>query len=279
MSKPSELELLEARLLTEAIYAHRGYDFRNYAPLTQHRRLMFILEHLEIDSISLLQHRVLHEQGFFERLLPLLSVPVSELFREPEQLRVVRDEVLPYLRTFPRVKIWHAGCATGEEVYSMAILLHEAGILSRCIIYGTDINPKAMEIARSGTYHTDELDEAEARYQTAGGQHALRDYFTIKDQHATLIPDITRPILIAHHNLSTDSAFATCELVMCRNTLIYFDKSLQDRCLGLFANALAPGGYLCLGTHETLRFSKNEAHFADTPSHRALYRRVSTPTS
>ncbi|SCY03533.1 CheR family methyltransferase [Desulfoluna spongiiphila] len=260
---PDGVERIEITLLLEAIYQRYGYDFRSFAPASISRRVRQFLSSSGLCSVSQMTERVLRDEGLFSRLVQYVSIPVTEMFRDPFVYRAVREQVAPLLRTWPHIKVWHAGCATGEEVYSLAIVLKETGILKRTTIYATDFNEANLARAREGTYDAARIKEADHRHRQAGGKRPLTEYCRTHRGHATMAPDLARHITFANHNLATDTSFGEVHLVFCRNVLIYFNRALQNRALNLFSESLVHGGFLCLGTRENLTFT--EAHGAYVP--------------
>src|SRR4030095_11775897 len=251
---PSDTEI-ELRLLMEAIYLKYSYDFRNYTGSSQKRRVLYALGQLKLPSISVLQDRVLRDPALFGRLLQYLTIPVSEMFRDPAYFLVLRRQVAPMLHTYPWLKVWVAGCSTGEEVFSLAILLREEGLLERTQIYATDINPASLEKARQGIFPLDQVRHYTLNYQRAGGLRAFSDYYTAAYEAARFDASLTADVIFADHSLATDSVFAETQLVSCRNVLIYFNRQLQDRALGLFHESLCHRGFLGLGAKESIDFS------------------------
>jgi chemotaxis protein methyltransferase CheR len=252
---PEELEAIEIDLLLEALHRRYGYDFRDYARASVERRVRALTAKLGVDSIAELIPRCLHDSAAFTAIAQQFSIAVTELFRDPFVYRALREKVVPYLRSFPFVKVWHAGCCTGEEVYSVAIVLAEHGLLSRATIYGTDFNDSALETARLGIYPAARIKDATRGYQDAGGTRSFAEYYHADYDSVALSPPLKRRITFANHNLTTDGVFGEMQLVLCRNVLIYFNRDLQDRALSLFANSLARGGFLVLGTKEDIAFS------------------------
>ncbi len=253
--KPFHLERIELTLLLEAIYQRYGYDFRAYALASIERRVRQFLSTSDCNTISELIPRVLHDATFFSRLLGYFSVPVTELFRDPFVYKAVREKIVPLLRTWPHIKIWHAGCATGEEVYSLAIVLKEEEIYNRSTIYATDFNAEALEHARQGIYNIAKLQEATRNYQHAGGRRSFSEYYHAGYEAVTMVDELKDRLVFSTHNLATDSVFGEMHLVFCRNVLIYFNRDLQNRVLGLFTDSLVEGGCLCLGTKEDIQFT------------------------
>jgi len=254
--KKPDIEAIEIDLLLEAIYRRWGYDFRSYARASIERRTRLFLSKSESKTISEMISRVLRDEDFFSRLVRNFSISVTEMFRDPFVYRVIRSEVAPMLRTWPHVKAWVAGCATGEEVYSLAIVLKEEGVYDRSTIYATDFNDFSLEHAREGIYEIDKLQEATQNYQQAGGKASFADYYHARYDAAVLEPSLRERITFANHNLVTDGVFGEMQLVFCRNVLIYFNRELQNRALRLFTESLSHGGFLCLGTREDLQFTE-----------------------
>jgi chemotaxis protein methyltransferase CheR len=265
---------IEIRLLLEAIYQRFHYDFRQYAIASVRRRLVQALIGLQCDSISRLQERILHDEHAFPRLLTYLTVQVTDLFRDPEFFLAIRQHVVPMLATYPSLKLWIAGCSTGEEAYSYAILLAEEGLLDRTLIYATDINDESLRRAQSGVYALDRLRQFILNYRAAGGRASFADYYHADEHTAVMAPLLRRHITFADHSLATDSIFSEVQLVSCRNVLIYFDRELQDRALGLFAESLVPRGFLCLGTKESVRFSPHGERFSELHAGQRIFRRI-----
>jgi chemotaxis protein methyltransferase CheR len=265
---------LELRLLLEAIHARYHYDFRGYAPASLRRRVTHAVAGLGCRSVSHLQERVLHEPELFPQLLGYLTVQVSDLFRDAPYFRALRARACDWLRTFPSLKVWVAGCSTGEEVYSLAIVLREEGLLDRTLLYATDINPEALRKAEAGIYALDRMAGFSEAYLAAGGRGSLADYYTAGYGAAVFDRTLRANVVFADHSLVTDGVFAEVQMVSCRNVLIYFDRALQDRAIGLFAEALPRAGLLGLGGRESLRFTTHAGAFADfAPDVRLFQRR------
>ena len=254
---------IELPLLLEAVYRKYHYDFRGYAAASLKRRLNQAMDRFGCRTLTQLQDRVLHEPALFPALLDYLTVQVSEMFRDPQYFRSMREKVVPLLRTYPSLKIWIAGCSTGEEVYSMAILLQEEGLLERSLIYATDINSGALERAQAGIYDAARISGFTDNHRKSGARNSLSDYYTAAYGKAMFDKSLRTNIVFADHSLSTDSAFSEVHLVSCRNVLIYFDRKLQDRVLGLFRESLCRKGFLGLGAKESLRFSAHSYAFSD----------------
>ena len=264
----------ELRLLLEAIYHRYQHDFRHYAIASLRRRVEQAMQRFGCRSVSQLQDRILYEPDVFAQTLEYLTVQVSEMFRDPEYFRVLREEVVPFLGTYPSVKIWVAGCSSGEEVVSIAIVLAEEGLLDRSLIYATDINPKALGIARAGVYPIERVAQYSANYLAAGGKGSLSDYYHAAYDSAVFDRALRQRVLYADHSLATDSVFSEVHFVSCRNVLIYFDRNLQDRALTLFRDALVRRGYLGLGSRESLHFSRLAPGFAEVPGRQRIYRKL-----
>ncbi|RZL65726.1 MAG: protein-glutamate O-methyltransferase CheR [Variovorax sp.] len=258
----------------EAIYLKYSYDFRDYTGASQKRRVNHALGQFNLPSISALQEKVLHEPAFFTRLLQYLTIPVSEMFRDPAYFLALRRQVIPVLQTYASIKIWVAGCSTGEEVFSLAILLREEGLLERSQIYATDINPASLEKARSGIFALDALRTYTANYQRAGGVRAFSDYYTAAYDAVRFDPSLCANVVFADHSLATDSVFAETQFVSCRNVLIYFNRPLQDRALGLFHESLGRRGFLGLGAKESIDFSGYVDRFEPLARAERIYRKM-----
>ena len=265
---------LELGLLLDAIYRKYHYDFRAYAEASLRRRLASALDHFGCTTISELQGRVLHEPHTFTELLRYLTVQVSDLFRDPSYFRSLRERVVPYLRTYPSLKVWVAGCATGEEAYSLAIVLAEEGLLDRTMIYATDINPDSLRIAEAGIYDLDRFAHFSESYLAAGGKRSLSDYYVASSTSALFDRGLKKAILFSDHSLATDTAFAEVELASCRNVLIYFERELQDRAIGVLRDSLCRRGFLGLGSKESLRFSVHGPAFVELVPDDRIYQRL-----
>ena len=266
---------IDLRLLMEAIYLKYSYDFRDYTGASQKRRVTFALTQLGLPTVSALQEQVLREPATFTRLLQYLTIPVSEMFRDPSYFLALRRQVIPVLHTYPSIKVWVAGCSTGEEVYSLAILLREEGLLERSQIYATDINPVSLDKARQGIFALDTLQKYTVNYQRAGGIRAFSDYYTAAYDAVRFDPSLCGNVIFADHSLATDSVFAETQLVSCRNVLIYFNRHLQDRALGLFHESLCHRGFLGLGSKESIDFSGYATRFDSLVRADRLFRKAS----
>ncbi|MGV3617217.1 MAG: CheR family methyltransferase [Fimbriimonas sp.] len=270
---PGKAEEIELRLLLEAIFQKYHYDFRGYSMASIKRRLTQAKERFGCRSFSILQDRVLHEPDVFPELLPFLTVQVSEMFRDPAYFRALRERVVPYLKTYPSLKVWVAGCSSGEELYSLAILFREEGLEPRTVFYGTDINTEALAKAKAGVYALDRIAGFSENYRRAGGKSSLSDYYTAAYGGAVFDKSLRERVVFSDHSLASDSVFAEVHLVSCRNVLIYFDRELQDRSIGLFKDSLMRNGFLGLGSKESLRFSSHADDFADFAREERIYQR------
>lgn len=264
---------IEQRLLIDAIYHRYHYDFRGYAQASLKRRLGTALQHFRCQTLSQLQDKVLHEPTVFPALLEYLTVQVSDMFRDPSYFLALREEVVPHLRTYPSLKVWVAGCSAGEEAYSLAILLQEEGLLDRTLIYGTDINQQALRAAESGVFDMARVAAFTENHARAGGRRSLSDYYTARYGRVVFDKALREHMVFSDHSLATDSVFAEVHLVSCRNVLIYFERDLQDRALGLFREALCHRGFLGLGSKESLRFSAQADAFDDFVAADRIYRK------
>ena len=267
------IEDIEIRLLLEAIYQLYGYDFRCYSKASLRRRIMHRMEMSGFGSIMEMTERVLRDRYFFVTLLNDLTVNVTEMFRDPDFYLAFRREVVPVLRTYPFIKLWHAGCSTGEEIYSMAILLEEEGLYGRSMLYATDIDKGVLSVARKGIYSIDAIRDYTDNYVRAGGTGSLSDYYTAKYDGVIMDQRLKRNIVFADHDLATDQVFGEMNVIICRNVLIYFDRDLQERVFQLFLDSLDLGGYLCLGTKESLRFSGCEDAFEPVAQRQRIFRK------
>jgi chemotaxis protein methyltransferase CheR len=264
---------IELQLLIDAIYLKYHYDFRGYAEASLKRRLATAMVRLGCGSLSQLQDRVLREPETFGLVLDFLTVPVSEMFRDPPFFRSLRESVVPLLRTYPSLKVWIAGCSTGEEVYSLAILLREEGLLDRTLIYATDINPQTLRKAEAGVFELSRVAGFTENHHRSGARSSLSDYYTAAYGGAVFDKTLKQHVVFSDHSLATDSVFAEVQLVLCRNVLIYFRRELQDRALGLFREALCRRGFLGIGTKETLRFSAHADSFDELVREQRIYQK------
>lgn len=273
LRKKAEIAEIEQRLLLDGIYYRYHYDFRGYAQGSIKRGLEAALASFGCKTLSQLQDRIMHDPSAFTALLGYLTVQVSDMFRDPGYFAALRREVVPLLRTYPSLKIWVAGCSTGEEVYSLAILLQEEGLLERSLIYATDINSQALRVAEQGIFGIERAESFSANYLKAGGKRSLADYYTAHYGHIVLNKELRKNVVFADHSLATDSVFAEMHLISCRNVLIYFDADLQNRALDLFRQSLCHRGFLGLGMKESLRFSNQAPAFEDVAVVEKIYQK------
>ncbi len=268
-------ERIEIDLLLEAIQRRYGYDFRGYALASLRRRLWHRAYGEGLQTLSGLQERVLHDPTCMERLLRDLSINVTEMFRDPSFYRALREQVFPLLRTYPFIRVWNAGCSTGEEIYSLAIALQEEGLLERTRIYATDIDETALDRARAGTFALDRMQRYTENYQRAGGRDAFSSYYTANGESVRFDPALAGGIVFAQHNLVTDGSFNEFQLIVCRNVLIYFGPKLQEQVLGLFGASLNRFGILALGRKESIRHSAHADEYEPLVENEKIFRRRS----
>ena len=264
----------ELELLLGAIYHIYHHDFRSYAGASLRRRIGAALIHFKCQAIAQLHERVVREPVVFAELLRFLTVQVSDMFRDPTYFRALRDHVVPYLQTYAALKVWVAGCATGEEAYSLAILLHEAGLLDRTQLYATDIHPESLRAAHDGIYATERVARWSDNYRMAGGRASLSDYYSAAYGGAVFDRRLRKAIAFADHSLATDSAFGEMQLLSCRNVLIYFERPLQDRAIGVLRESLCHRGFLGLGLKETLRFTAAAPAFTELVPDARIYQKL-----
>ncbi len=269
----ADLLNIEIKLLLEAIFLRYGYDFRNYSKAHIKRRILHRLNVSHIKTVSELQFKILRDRDIFRELLDDLSINVTEMYRDPEFYKSLRTTVIPKLKTYAYFKIWHAGCSTGEEVYSLAILLKEEGLLERCQIYATDFNNKVLEIAREGIFKKSDIEQYDQNYRLSGGMYSLSDYYQSMYGSVKFQKELTEKIVFADHNLVTDSVFADVNLILCRNVMIYFEKNLQNQVLKLFCESLVPSGILCLGSKETIKYTQYENYFEVLDENQRIYKK------
>src|SRR2546425_2127624 len=269
-----DLEALEIKLLTEGIYEHYGFDFRDYSLPSMKRRIWKRIYAEGLSTVSGLQEKVLHDAGTMERLLLDLSINTTAMFRDPTFYAAFRQKVVPHLRTYPFVRIWHAGCSTGEEVYSMAILLQEEGLYDRCRIYATDINEPVLQRAKEGIFPLSSMQENTSNYIAAGGNGTFSEYYTARYDYAIFRPALRENVVFAQHNLVTDASFNLFNVIFCRNVLIYFNNALQERVQCLFLDSMEMFGILGLGKKETVRYSPVADCYEEIDAEERLYRRV-----
>lgn len=269
-----ELEVIEIELLLEGLFKCYGYDFRQYAPASIRRRILAAVEAEGTESISALGARMLHDPECAERVLLKLTVHTTAMFRDPGFYRSWRGKALPWLKEQPFVRLWCAGCSSGEEVYSLAILLHEEGLYERCRIYATDLSPAVTRQAKAGIYPLAAMQEYTKNYIESGGKHEFSAYYTADGENAVLRDRLRRHIVFAEHNLTTDASFNEFHAVLCRNVMIYFQKPLQDRVHRLVHGSLAHSGFLALGRNESMKFTPHEGDYEEVDRSEKLYRKV-----
>ena len=269
-----ELETLEIELLLESVFRHYGYDFRNYAPASLKRRIWSAIQAEKLTTVSGLQEKVLHHRDCLERFLLTLSVNVTAMFRDPSFYLAFRTVAVPLLRTYPFIRIWHAGCSTGEEVYSMAILLQEEGLYDRCRIYATDINEAVLKKAKEGIFSLEQMQDYTQNYQISGGNRSFSEYYTSGYEHAIFSSFLKQNLVFSQHNLVGDGPFNKFNVILCRNVLIYFNKILQERVQNLFYESLSMFGILGLGRQESLMLTSYHQHYEELVSGEKLYRKI-----
>lgn len=268
-----KVEDMEIRLLLEAIFQTYHYDFRGYSMASIKRRIQQARIHFACESISQLQDIVLHDPSILPELLGFLTVQVSELFRDPHYFKCIREKVVPHLQTYPSLRVWVAGCSSGEELYSLAILFREEGIAERTMFYATDINPDALAKAEAGVFDLDRMQLFSSNYQKAGGKSSLSDYYTAAYGAATFDKSLRERVVFSDHSLVTDEVFGEMQFISCRNVLIYFDRDLQNRVIGLFNESLSRKGFLGLGSKETLRFTEYAHAFDEFAREDKIYQK------
>ena len=272
--RDEDLEALEIELLLEAVFRRYGFDFREYAPASLKRRLWRRVYGERVESISQLTDRLLHEPAAMERLLLDLSVNVTAMFRDPTFYLAFREKIVPLLHTYPFTRIWIAGCSTGEEVYSLAILLQEEGLYERARIYATDINETVLTQAKAGVFALEKMQQYTHNYIRAGGKRAFSEYYVAAYDGARFSRSLIENVVFAQHNLAMDGVFQSFNAVLCRNVMIYFDKRLQDRVHELFYDSLEMFGILALGHKESISFSPHRDSFEELDTTERLYRKV-----
>ncbi len=269
-----EIQELETDLLLEGVYRRYGYDFRDYSPGSIRRRVRKRVAGEHLHNVSELQHKVLSDPECMTRLLLDASINVTAMFRDPHVYAALRTKVVPLLRTYPLVRVWIAGCATGEEVYSVAILLQEEGLYKKCRIYATDFNEAVLDCAKAGIFPLKKMQEYTKNYQDAGGADSFSSYYTAKYDDAIMHADLKENVIFAQHNLATDEPFNEFSLILCRNVMIYFNQTLQQRCYDLFHQSLCKFGFLGFGTKESMKFSPHEECYEELPGRVRLYKRT-----
>ena len=271
--KEKEIRDIELDLLLETILRRHGYDFRHYARASLKRRVMSISKKLGVEHISEIIPPILRNDEAINSFLREMSISVTEMFRDPKFFAALREKVFPYLHSYPFLKIWHAGCATGEEVYAMAILLKEADLYQRSRIYATDFNNESLHKAREGIYPLKKMKTYMDNYNRSNPKASFSDYYHAGYHSAKMLEELQKRITFANHNLVTDGVFGEMNLIVCRNVLIYFDKDLQNRVLRLFRASLCHRGFLCLGSKESLRFSEVADDFEVVSQKERIFRK------
>jgi chemotaxis protein methyltransferase CheR len=269
-----DLERLEIGLLLNGLYSWCGYDFRNYAYKSIQRRIWHRVHAEKLSTITGLLEKVLHDSDCLKRLIADFSINVTEMFRDPLFFLSFREKVVPLLRTYPSIRIWHAGCSTGEEVYSMAMLLHEEGLYEKTKIYATDINADVLKTAKAGVFPLENMRKYTNNYITTGGRKAFSDYYTVTNNGVKFHSYLTKNVVFAQHNLVTDSSFNEFHVILCRNVLIYFNKSLQEKVHELFYDSLGMFGILGLGDKETINYTEKADSYEVISKSEKLYKKV-----
>jgi chemotaxis methyl-accepting protein methylase len=271
--EPTELQEIEINLLLEGLNQMYGYDFRGYVRGSITRRILNRMKAERLPTITALLEKVLYEEGYLERLLNDLSIRMTEMYRDPSFFAAFRQEVVPMLRDLPEIRIWHAGCATGEEVYSMAILMHEEGLGNKTKIYATDMNEKALTAAQKGAFPLKKMQQYTKNYLKAGGSMAFSEYYTADHQFAYFSPALNENLIFAQHNLVTDGSFNEFHVILCRNVMIYFDSTLQQKVHGLFYDSLADGGFIGLGSKESILSMPRGMEYKEFNASEKIYRK------
>lgn len=270
----AHIEDIEVRLFLEAIYSRYHYDFRGYSRASLKRRLRVACESMGYPSLSALQGELLHDETIFPQLMGYLTIQVSDMFRDPAYFRGIREQVIPHLKTYPSLKVWVAGCSSGEELYSFAILFREEGLEDKTMFYATDINGTALAKAEAGVYDLGRIALFTKNHRLSGGTGSLSDYYHAAYGAARFDQTLRKRTVFSDHSLASDSVFAELHLVSCRNVLIYFERPLQDRAVGLFKDALVRKGFLGIGARESLRFNAHVKAFGEfLPSERIYQKR------
>lgn len=257
-----DIEEIEVSILLEAIHQRWGHDFRQYAKASLYRRIRSCLEDCGLKNISEMVPHIIHDRKFFDSFLNGLTVNVTEFFRDPDFFKILRRDVIPYLNTFHHIKIWSVGVSTGQEIYSLAILLKEEDIYEKCLLYATDFNDSVLDIARRGIYQAQDIQASTRNYLKAGGKKSFTDYVHADYESVAISNSLKKNIVFANHNIATDSVFGEMNLVLCRNVLIYFNNDLQNTALQLFDKSLTSNGFLCLGPKESINFSEIKGSYS-----------------
>ncbi len=274
IKEQQDLEQIEIELLLEGIYRYYGFDFRNYTYPFIHRRIWHRIRSEKLNSISGLQEKILHNPPLMEKLFSDFSINVTEMFRDPSFFRAFRTQVIPQLTEYPYIRIWHVGCATGEEVYSMAILLHEEGLYEKTKIYATDMNQSILEKAKEGVFSLDRMQTYTKNYMSAAGTRAFSEYYTAQEGYVSFHPYLKKNVVFAQHNLVTDRSFNEFHVIICRNVLIYFNKMLQNHVHHLFYESLSLSGFLGLGSREGVAFTNHGHDYEELHSTEKIYRKI-----
>lgn len=274
LAEDGKLVRLEVELLLTGLAERYGYDFRNYARASLMRRIRRAMVSEGAASLSALQHKLLHDEHAAMRFVAAVSVHTTSMFRDPDVYRALRNDVVPLLRTYPFVRIWHAGCSSGEEVYSLAIVLEEEGIYDRCRVYATDLSDTILDRARQGVFSLRSMREHTQAYQRAGGQQDFSSYYVADSENARFRKALRRQLVFSQHNLVCDSAFNEFQLIVCRNVLLYFDQTLRHRTLELFRASLVNFGVLVIGKKESLRFTPHADTYQELRDGTRIYRRL-----
>ncbi|TWF44140.1 CheR-type MCP methyltransferase [Chitinophaga polysaccharea] len=264
----------EVNVLLNDVWERYGYDFTEYAPASINRRVNHLFQMDRFPSFAEYRYRIISDPGYAMRFVEEITVNVTEMFRDPSFYQVLRTHVLPVLATYPFIRVWHAGCSTGEEVYSVAILLKEAGLLQKSVIYATDINVSVLEKGRKGLFRLSQMQQYSRNYMEAGGREDFSSYYTANYEYAKFREDLGEKIIFSPHNLVTDGSFNEFQLIICRNVLIYFNKKLQDRVLTLFSDSLEQLGFLALGSKETLSFTSVTRKFRQLDNREKIWRKM-----
>jgi len=270
----NDLETVEIRLLLEGVFRHYGFDFRDYAFSSIRRRVRERLSAEGVDTVSRLQEKLLHDRACMERFLLALSINVTAMFRDPSAYLAFRKKAVPMLRTYPFIRIWHAGCSTGEEVYSLAVLMQEEGLYDRCRIYATDMDEPVLKKAEAGIFPLKSMQEYTQNYVRAGGQRSFSEYYTARYDNAIFSQGLKKNVTFAQHNLATDGPFNEFNVTFCRNVMIFFNETLTRRVLDLLHKSLAMFGYLVLGTKESLTLSPLQDCYQEVERRQRIYRRI-----
>lgn len=272
--KQNQIENLEIDLLLEAIFLRYGYDFRNYARASIRRRILQFMNSVDAETVSEMIPLLIHDESFFEKMAREFSITVTEMFRDPSLFLSLRQNIIPLLKSYPFIKIWHAGCATGEEAYSLAILMKEENLADKTTFFATDFNDSALEKAKEGIFDLNNARKFSENYQQAGGKQSFSDYYHAKYGSLAITKELKKKIIFASHNLVMDQVFSETHLILCRNVMIYFNRNLQDRVISLFYESLVNGGFLCLGKKESLLFSKYQDKFKVIDSKNKIFQKI-----